>query len=53
MEALTDSMEAAACEAGVSEARQELLHSMERLRDSLAAPGAAAGSADTGKTQYM
>ncbi|KAE8282873.1 Phosphoinositide 3-kinase regulatory subunit 5 [Larimichthys crocea] len=50
MKVVTDSMETAASAADLSTARQGLIHSMERLRESLAAPAPANGS-DTGAVE--
>ena len=44
-------METAASTAGLSAARQGLLHSMERLRESVALPTPADGCLDTGETE--
>ncbi|TKS91493.1 Phosphoinositide 3-kinase regulatory subunit 5 [Collichthys lucidus] len=44
MKVVTDSMETAASATDLSTARQGLIHSMERLRESLAAPAPANGS---------
>lgn len=52
MKVVTDSMETAASATDLSTARQGLIHSMERLRESLAAPAPANGS-DTGKTRNI
>ncbi|XP_044038341.1 phosphoinositide 3-kinase regulatory subunit 5-like isoform X2 [Siniperca chuatsi] len=51
LEAMTDSMETAASAADLSTARQGLLHSMERLRESLAVPAPADGCPDTGAVE--
>lgn len=51
LEAVINSMEAAASKADLSTARQGLLHSMERLREGLAVPAPADGCPDTGKTE--
>lgn len=48
MEAVTDIMETAASTADLSAARQSLLHSVERLTESLAAPAPTDGCPDTG-----
>nr|XP_046271005.1 phosphoinositide 3-kinase regulatory subunit 5-like isoform X2 [Scatophagus argus] len=55
MEAVTDSMETAASTADLSTARQGLLHSMERLRASLAAPAPAPADCcqDTGTVETL
>ncbi|KAG8006442.1 Phosphoinositide 3-kinase regulatory subunit 5 [Nibea albiflora] len=50
MKVVTDSMETAASAADLSTAQQGLLHSMERLRESLAAP-APANCSDTGTVE--
>ncbi|XP_073349735.1 phosphoinositide 3-kinase regulatory subunit 5-like isoform X2 [Pagrus major] len=50
-EAVTNSMETAASTADLSRARQGLLHSMERLRGSLAAPAPAEGCPDAGAVE--
>ncbi|XP_069005546.1 phosphoinositide 3-kinase regulatory subunit 5-like [Embiotoca jacksoni] len=49
LEAVTDRMETAASAADLRAARQDLLHSMERLRESLAVP--AEGCPDTGAVE--
>ncbi|XP_059203581.1 phosphoinositide 3-kinase regulatory subunit 5-like isoform X2 [Centropristis striata] len=51
MEAVTDRMETAASTADLSKARQGLLHSMERLRESLTGPAPADGCPDTGAVE--
>ncbi|XP_076608706.1 phosphoinositide 3-kinase regulatory subunit 5-like isoform X2 [Chaetodon auriga] len=51
MEAVTDSMETAASTADLSTARRGLLHSMERLRESLVAPAPPDGCTDTGAVE--
>lgn len=51
MEAVTDVMETAASTADLSTARQSLLHSVERLTESLAAPAPPEGRPDTGRTR--
>lgn len=53
MEAVTESMETAASTADLSTARRGLLHSMERLRESLVAPASTDGCTDTGKTEHI
>lgn len=53
MEAVTDSMETAASTTDVSAARRDLLHRMERLKESLAVPAPADGCSDTGETESM
>ncbi|KAF1379130.1 hypothetical protein PFLUV_G00172880 [Perca fluviatilis] len=50
-EAVSDRMETAASTAGLSAARQGLLHSMERLRESVALPTPADGCLDTGAVE--
>ncbi|XP_034750933.1 phosphoinositide 3-kinase regulatory subunit 5-like isoform X2 [Etheostoma cragini] len=51
MEAVTDRMETAASTAGLSAARQGLVHSMERLRESIVVPSPADGCLDTGAVE--
>ncbi|KAM9345906.1 phosphoinositide 3-kinase regulatory subunit 5-like [Symphorus nematophorus] len=51
MEALTDSMETAASTADLSTARQGLLHSMEKLKESFAVPAPTDGCTDTGAVE--
>lgn len=53
MEAVTDIMETAASTADLSTARQSLLHSVERLTESLAAPAPVDGCPDTGTTENI
>ncbi|XP_078125935.1 phosphoinositide 3-kinase regulatory subunit 5-like isoform X2 [Sander vitreus] len=53
MEALNDRMETAASTAGLSAARQGLLHSLERLRESVALPTPADGCLDTGSVETL
>uniref|UniRef100_A0A3Q4AZ82 Phosphoinositide 3-kinase regulatory subunit 5 n=1 Tax=Mola mola TaxID=94237 RepID=A0A3Q4AZ82_MOLML len=51
MEVLTDIMETAASTTDLSTARQALLHGMERLRESIAAPLPPDGHQETGTTE--
>ncbi|XP_029914538.1 phosphoinositide 3-kinase regulatory subunit 5-like [Myripristis murdjan] len=51
--AVTDTMEAAASTADLSTAREGLLHSMERLGDSLAVPTEADDSSDCGAVETL
>ncbi|XP_070703680.1 phosphoinositide 3-kinase regulatory subunit 5-like isoform X2 [Pempheris klunzingeri] len=51
MEAVTDGMETAASTADLSTARQDLLHRMERLRESLVVPAPADGCSDKGAVE--
>ncbi|XP_029998034.1 phosphoinositide 3-kinase regulatory subunit 5-like isoform X2 [Sphaeramia orbicularis] len=53
LEALTINMERAASTADISKAVQGLLHSMERLRESLAAPSPADESLNTGTIETL
>lgn len=52
-DAVTDMMEAAASTTDLSTARQGLLHSMERLMESLAAEAPLENCPDTGMTDNM